>query len=531
MPSAGTVQDQTNPKQSPPPAPSSLLLTRKAVQEAHELIKPFIHQTPVVTSSALSALASSSSFSSSTNTPASNTNGTSTTTPGKQRTGHSNNNATTTGHSSASPGPAATARAGPTGPKINLFFKCENYQKVGAFKYRGATHALARLSREELERGVVTHSSGNHAQALALAARTRNVPAHIVMPTISTPSKIAATQAYGANVIFSGSTSQEREAVVRTVMSDTGAVLIPPYDHEHIILGQGTMALELEAQVEELCQARPELDVHHGARRAPSPSSSPETSQRATAAAAIAGAGHLDAVIAPLGGGGMLSGIATALAPTSTLVFGAEPSFQGADDGRRSLLRQPPERIPTVSSLTIADGLRTPLSDLTFGVVSDADKVAGLHAVSERQIVEAMRLCVERLKLWIEPSAAVGLAVVLWDEEFRRGLLEREKAMREEWERERRKRKESGESLAPEEWAWEGWNIGVVLSGGNTTIEAVGKIFDSVKKEQEEEEEEEEEGGEERGDHNITRDMEETKEREEGVVGMNGERVAENVAG
>ncbi|KAI9748344.1 MAG: hypothetical protein M4579_007250, partial [Chaenotheca gracillima] len=434
-------------------------LTRESVQEAHSLIKSYIHETPVLTCDTLSDLASSSS--------------------------------------STDGGPA---------PKINLFFKCENYQKVGAFKYRGATHALSRLSKEELARGVVTHSSGNHAQALALAARTRGVTAHIVMPTISTPSKIAATQGYGANVIFSGSTSQEREAVVEKVMADTGAVLIPPYDHEHIILGQGTMALELEKQVRELCKERPELDIHrHGVR------SQQETSS------AVNGIGHLDAVIAPLGGGGMLSGVATALAPTSTLVFGAEPSFQGADDGRRSLQTKPPKRITTVSSLTIADGLRTPLSDLTFSVVSDPAKVVGVHSVSERQIVDAMRLLVERMKVWVEPSAAVGLAVALYDEEFRRGLLEREKAMRGEWEQTRAERRGKGETVdEKEEWTWDGWNIGIILSGGNTTIDAVTKIFQSVA------EDASSVSNESNGDRSQS---EKQAEREEGVLGMNGEKV------
>ncbi|OCL02304.1 tryptophan synthase beta subunit-like PLP-dependent enzyme, partial [Glonium stellatum] len=190
---------------------TALPLTRSSVIAAHALIKPYIHETPVLTSTTLSTLAS---------TPQS---------------------------ADALRGTEFEGQE-PARPKIRLFFKCENFQKVGAFKARGAFHAVARLGEEELRRGVVTHSSGNHAQALALAARTRGIPAHIVMPSISTPSKIAGTRSYGANVIFSGSTSQEREAVVADVIARTGATLVPPYDHPNIILGQGTVALELEAQ-------------------------------------------------------------------------------------------------------------------------------------------------------------------------------------------------------------------------------------------------------------------------------------------
>lgn len=330
--------------------------------------------------------------------------------------------------------------------------------------------AWQRLSAECIWR------TGNHAQALALAARTHGIPAHIVMPTISTPSKIAATQGYGAEVIFSGSTSQEREAVVEDVIKRTGAVLVPPYDHPNIILGQGTMALELEEQVRELTREDPSLSVHrqqtatlkgnahrNGERNVDSMSSGDE-------------ARHLDAVIAPLGGGGMLSGVATALSGTGTAVFGAEPSFEGADDGRRGLAAN--ERITTVKTLTIADGLRTPVGELTWTVISDKSKVRGVFAASEDQILSAMKLVLERMKVFVEPSAVVGLAVCLYDEEFRHMV---EKA--------------GGE---------EGWDIGIILSGGNTTVEAITKMF---------------EVGEKKG------------ERAEGKLGADGERNAENVAG
>ncbi|THV68903.1 tryptophan synthase beta subunit-like PLP-dependent enzyme [Aureobasidium pullulans] len=379
-------------------------LTRSSVQAAHEAIKQHIHRTPTITCDTISRLAS-------TPQSADSLKGT----PFEGRT--------------------------PAKPQISLFFKCENYQKIGAFKARGAFHALSRLSKEELSKGVVTHSSGNHAQALALAARTHGIPAHIVMPTISTPSKIAATKGYGANVIFSGSTSDEREAVVADVIRDTGAILVPPYDHPNIMLGQGTLALELEEQAKDF-DAR-----------------------------------GLDAVVAPCGGGGMLSGVATALHGTGIRVFGSEPSFEGADDAKRGV--ESGTRVEKVKTLTIADGLRTPLGKIPWTIISDAEKVKGMYSVSEEQIKAAMRLLLERAKVFVEPSAAVPLAVILYDEDFR-SMVE----------------KEGGE---------QGWNIGVVLSGGNTTVEAIAKLFQPASEQQ--------------------------AERQESKLGMDGKKVAENVAG
>ncbi|KAG9655673.1 tryptophan synthase beta subunit-like PLP-dependent enzyme, partial [Aureobasidium melanogenum] len=379
-------------------------LTRSSVQEAHAAIKQHIHRTPTITCDTISRLAS---------TPQ---------TPESLQ------------------GTSFEGRT-PAQPRINLFFKCENYQKIGAFKARGAFHALSRLSKEELSKGVVTHSSGNHAQALALAARTYGIPAHIVMPTISTPSKIAGTKGYGANVIFSGSTSDEREAVVADVIRDTGAILVPPYDHPNIMLGQGTLAIELEEQAKELDER------------------------------------GLDAVVAPCGGGGMLSGVATALCGTGIRVFGSEPSFEGADDAKRGV--ESGVRVEKVKTLTIADGLRTPVGQIPWTIISDKEKVKGMYSVTEDQIKAAMRLLLERAKVFVEPSAAVPLAVVLYDEDFR-SMVE----------------KEGGE---------QGWNIGIVLSGGNTTVEAIAKLFQPASDQQ--------------------------AERQESKIGMNGERVAENVAG
>ena len=302
------------------------------------------------------------------------------------------------------------------------------------------------------------------------------------MPTISTPSKIAGTKSYGAEVIFSGSTSEEREAVLKDVIKRTNAILVPPYDHPNIILGQGTQALELEAQVKEMVKAQPDLSVHGEKHDSmPNGKDDPNGATNGTATAnndtpSPKKAGHLDAVITPCGGGGLLSGTATALYGTGTYVFGAEPSFQGADDARRGLLSG--TRIPSVKTLTIADGLRTPVGEIPWSIISDKSKVRGMYAVTEDQILEAMRLVLERMKVVVEPSAVVGLAVALFNEEFR-GLVE----------------KEGGE---------EGWDVGVVFSGVNTTVEAIGKLFAFG---------------------------EEKAERAEGKLGLDGERVAENVAG
>lgn len=408
-------------------------LTRESVQKAQQRIKPYIYRTPVATCTTLDRLAS---------------------TPQSERCPSSGSNtaAEPSPHTSNVGGNASSYTAK---PKVKLFFKCENQQRIGAFKARGAFHALDRLIGEEgLEnvrrKGVVTHSSGNHAQALALAAKTHGIPAHIVMPTISTPSKIAGTKSHGANVIFSGSTSVEREAVVADVIRETGATLVPPYDHPDIILGQGTQALELEEQVHEYLMQDPERSAN-GRRK-------------------------LDAVIAPIGGGGMLSGICTALHGTGIKVFGAEPSFEGANDAERGL--KAGKRIESVKTLTIADGLRTPVGEIPWSIISDKEKLAGIYSVSEEQIKAALRLAMERAKLLVEPSAVVGLAVMLYNEEFRR-----------------RVQQEAGN---------DGWNVGIVLSGGNTTVEAIAKIFAAPGK---------------------------VENRQAGEVTANGEKVAENVAG
>ncbi|KAK4917199.1 hypothetical protein LTR66_016961, partial [Elasticomyces elasticus] len=256
----------------------------------------------------------------------------------------------------------------------------------------------------------------------------------------------------GVQVVFSGSTSSEREAVVESVVAEQrkangggeGPILVPPYDHPDIILGQGTTGFEMEAQYREL---RGEGE-------------------------------RFDAVLTPLGGAGLLGGVATWFRHTSntthnsshvpdrrevkrqeTLVFGCEPSFQGCNDAEMDLAASPPKRVEHVKSLTIADGLRTPVGILNWKIVSDKGKVAGVFSVSEEEIKMALRLLLERCKVFVEPSAAVPVAVVLFNREFRE-LVARKQA---------REEKEMGQRRA--------WDVGIVLSGGNATVESIGKLF------------------------------------------------------
>jgi threonine dehydratase len=260
------------------------------------------------------------------------------------------------------------------------------------------------------------------------------VPAYIVMPTISTPSKIAGTKGYGAKVIFSGSTSTEREAVVEDVIKETGATLVPPYDHPDIMLGQGTLGIEMQEQVERMIVSgdgvQPKCSFH----------------LKEKAGSKKKG---LDAIIAPCGGGGMLSGTALSCEGTGIFVFGAEPSFEGADDCKRGL--EAGKRIETVKTLTIADGLRTPVGAYPWTVIHDRKLVRQMFSVTEEQIKKALRLVLERMKIVVEPSAVVPLATALFNEDFRR-IVE----------------SEGGEA---------GWDLGLVVSGGNVSVEALGKMF------------------------------------------------------
>ena len=249
-----------------------------------------------------------------------------------------------------------------------LHFKCENLQKVGAFKARGASNAVLSLDDEAAARGVATHSSGNHAAALAYAAGIRGVPAHVVMPSSAPPVKKAAVSGYGALITECVPTLEARETTLDAVVERTGATFIHAYDNPNVIAGQGTASLELITDV-------PDLDV----------------------------------VIAPVGGGGLMSGTAIAVSSSrpDITIWGSEP--KGADDAYRSL--RDGTIYPSVEPKTIADGLLTSLSDRTFRILSE--RLEGILTVSEETIVRAMRMLWERMKLIVEPSGAVPLAAVL----------------------------------------------------------------------------------------------------------------------
>ena len=275
-----------------------------------------------------------------------------------------------------------------TGAKV--FFKCENFQKVGAFKARGAYNTVKILSVLEKQKGVATHSSGNHAQALALAAKSEGIPAYIVMPENAPAVKKKAVLGYGAKVIECESTLEAREETLEKVCRDTGATFVHPYDDERIIAGQATAAKELlEAQ------------------------------------------SQLDFILTPVGGGGLTAGTALAAHYFSehTRVVACEP--EGADDAFRSF--QQGERLPSVKPNTIADGLLTSLGVRNFDIIRK--HVTAIHTVSDREIIAAMRLVWERMKIIIEPSSAVPLAVLIKQANVFKGL-----------------------------------NIGIIISGGNVDL-------------------------------------------------------------
>src|SRR5215213_7877343 len=309
-----------------------MTVTLREIREAAQRIRPYIHRTPVLTSESLN-----------------------------QKVG------------------------------AQVFLKCENLQKVGAFKFRGACNAVFSLSDEEAARGVCTHSSGNHAQALALAARMRGIPAYIVMPNNAPAVKKNAVAGYGGQITFCEPTLQARESTLERIRLDTGANVVHPYNDERVIAGQGTAVLELLEEI-------PALDV----------------------------------IIAPVGGGGLLSG--TAIAATETKkgirVIAGEPEM--ADDAFRSI--QTGRIIPSEHPKTIADGLLTSLGTLTFPIIQE--RVEQIVTVSEQGIIDSMKFIWERAKIIIEPSSAVAVGV-LWEKKIDlRGL-----------------------------------KVGVILSGGNVDLE------------------------------------------------------------
>lgn len=253
-----------------------------------------------------------------------------------------------------------------------LFFKCENFQKIGAFKYRGATNAILCLDDEAKSKGVATHSSGNHAQALALAAKINGIESTIVMPDNSPSVKINAVRDYKGNVVLCKPTLEARETTLEQIVNEKGCTVIHPYNNFNVICGQGTSAFELLNDYSDL-----------------------------------------DIVIAPVGGGGLLSGTATAVKGINKniKVIAAEP--EGANDAFLSFKKG--EIVPSINPKTICDGLLTSLCDLTFEVIKQ--RVDEIITVKEDTIKLAMKLIWQRLKIVIEPSSAVTLAVILENKE------------------------------------------------------------------------------------------------------------------
>lgn len=294
--------------------PSTSLFSKEKIIEAHHRIKPFIHRTPVLSSTAINE------------------------------------------------------KAG-----CQLFFKCENFQKIGAFKMRGATNAVLQLTEAQKKNGVVTHSSGNHAQALAKAAQSVGITAYIVMPETAPKVKVAAVKSYGGQVTFCPPTLIARETTAQKIIQEKGATFIHPYDNAEVILGQSSSAKELFEDY---------ID--------------------------------LDILVCPVGGGGLLSGsiLARDYFSPNTTIFAAEP--EGANDAYQSF--QAKKLIPQTNPNTIADGLLTSLGELNFPIILNG--VKNVLTCDDTEIVSAMRLIWERMKIIIEPSCAVPLAVILKNKEL-----------------------------------------------------------------------------------------------------------------
>ena len=279
-----------------------------------------------------------------------------------------------------------------------VYFKCENFQKIGAFKARGGLNAVLQIASKDSPKSFTTHSSGNHAQAIAFAARIVGLPAYIVMPRTAPQVKKDAVRSYGAEIIECEPTLEAREEGVQTVIATHGSVLVHPFDNDMVIAGQATAAVELMEDVP----------------------------------------GALDAIIAPVGGGGLLSGTALAahfLSP-STSVYGAEP--EGAADAIHSFRTGTVQKAAFVN--TIADGLLTTLSERTLAIIKD--HVTGICLVSEEEIRAAMKLIWERMKIIVEPSSAVALAAVMKERDLFRGK-----------------------------------KIGIIVSGGNVDLSLLQKLM------------------------------------------------------
>ena len=284
-------------------------ITKEAVELAAKTIEPYIHRTPVLTNKSINEL---------------------------------------------------------TG--IDFYFKCENFQKIGAFKIRGGMNATLSLSPAQLKNGIATHSSGNHAQALAYAAKTLGIKAYIVMPKSSPQVKVDAVRGYGAEVIICESNQAAREAALEKIVAETGAEFIHPYDDYRVITGQATCVKELIEEV-------PDLEI----------------------------------VITPVGGGGLLSGtcLGAAFFKPGLKVYGGEP--EGAADAVLSIQSGKVEKAPFIN--TIADGLLTTLSEQTLGIIKE--HVTDILLVSEEEIIAALRLIYERMKIIVEPSCVVPFAAAM----------------------------------------------------------------------------------------------------------------------
>jgi threonine dehydratase len=323
-----------------PPGELNKMITQQAITEAHNRIKPFIHHTPVLTSTSVDEIAGSM-----------------------------------------------------------LFFKAENFQKVGAFKSRGAMNAVLSLTREQRARGVATHSSGNHAQALARAAKIMGTKAYIVMPRTSPEIKKQGVLGYGGEIFECEPNLKSREETLLRVVEEKGAHVIHPFNDYEVIAGQATAAKELFEEIS-----------------------------------------YLNYIIAPVGGGGLISGtgLAAKYFSPQTIVIGAEP--EGADDAYRSLESG---MIEQSQADTVADGLLTTLGTKTFPIIKET--VKKIITVSDVEIISAMRIIWERLKIIVEPSAAVSFAAVLKDKA-----------------------------------RFKGKNVGIILSGGNVDLVRASKLFASI---------------------------------------------------